>query len=36
MFLDIFDRFLTACEEANRPNQALLDAAKLTKELGIR
>jgi len=33
---DIFDRFLTACEKANRPNQALLDAAKLTKELGIR
>jgi len=33
---DIFDRFLNACEKASRPNQALADAAKLTKELGIR
>lgn len=33
---DIFDRFLNACEETSKPNQALGDAANLTKELGIR
>ena len=33
---DIFDRFLNACEEAARPNQALVDAAARTRELGIR
>ena len=33
---DVFDRFLTACEKTKRPNQALLDAANLTKESGIR
>jgi len=33
---DIFDRFLNACEETARPNQALVDAATCTRELGIR
>jgi len=33
---DIFDRFMIACEKTERPNQALLDAANLTKESGIR
>jgi uncharacterized protein (DUF1778 family) len=33
---DIFDRFLNACETSSKPNQALLDAAHLTKKLGIR
>ena len=33
---DIFDRFLNACEDAARPNQALVDAAARTRELGIR
>ena len=33
---DIFDRFLNACEEASRPNQALIDAVDRTRELGIR
>lgn len=33
---DIFDRFLSACEEATRPNQALVNAVEHTRELGIR
>ena len=33
---DIFDRFLNACEEVARPNQALVDAATRTRELGIK
>lgn len=33
---DIFDRFLIACDEATRPNQALIDAVTRTKELGIK
>ena len=33
---DIFDRFLAACDKTQRPNQALLDAANLARESGIR
>ena len=33
---DIFDRFLDACEDANRPTQALVDAVTRTREAGIR
>ena len=32
---DIFDRFMSACEEA-RPNKALLNAAAYTKKQGIK
>ena len=32
---DIFDRFMDACEKANRPNKALSDAAEFTKKQGI-
>jgi len=32
---NLFDRFLGACEATSRPNQALVDAAKRTKELGF-
>lgn len=33
---NIFDRFLHACDEAPRPNQALLDAVSDTRERGIK
>lgn len=33
---DIFDRFMNACKEAQKPNQALLDAATFTKNQGIK
>jgi uncharacterized protein (DUF1778 family) len=32
---DAFDRFISACEEARKPNNALLDAAANTREQGI-
>jgi uncharacterized protein (DUF1778 family) len=32
----VFDEFMAACDKAKAPNQALLDAAKLTDESGIR
>ena len=31
-----FDKFMHACENAQSPNQALKDAAKLTKDLNIK
>ena len=33
---DIFDRFMSACEKAGKPNKALLDAAAYTKNQGIK
>lgn len=33
---DIFDCFTEACEKAESPNKALLNAAKYTKNQGIR
>lgn len=33
---DVFDEFLLACEKANKPNPALIDAAKFTKESGFK
>ena len=33
---DIFDRFMSACEEAKKPNKALRDAAAYTKKQGIK
>jgi hypothetical protein len=33
---DIFDRFVIACEETVKPNQALVDAANFTKEHAIK
>ncbi len=33
---DIFDRFMNACQEARKPNNALLDAATFTKNKGIK
>ncbi len=32
---NLFDRFMLACENAQPPNQALLDAAAFTKEKGL-
>ena len=32
----IFDTFMTACDKAKAPNQALLEAAKFTDESGIK
>lgn len=32
----IFDAFMTACDKAKVPNQALLEAAKFTDESGIK
>ncbi|RLV57689.1 DUF1778 domain-containing protein [Parashewanella curva] len=32
---NIFDQFLEACDKAQEPNTALLDAAKYTKESGF-
>ncbi len=33
---DMFDRFMQACDQAQAPNQALLDALKLADESGIQ
>lgn len=33
---DVFDRFINACEQAQKPNAALLEAAAFTKEQGIK
>jgi uncharacterized protein (DUF1778 family) len=33
---DIFDRFMSACEQAQKPNVALQEAATFTKEQGIK
>ncbi len=33
---DIFDRFVSACEEARTPNKALLDATAYTEKQGIK
>lgn len=33
---DAFDRFMAACEQAQKPNAALLDAAAFTKDQGIK
>jgi uncharacterized protein (DUF1778 family) len=33
---DIFDRFMSACAEARKPNKALTDAATFTKNQGIK
>jgi uncharacterized protein (DUF1778 family) len=33
---DCFDKFMQACDKATSPNQALKDAAKLTKKLNIK
>lgn len=33
---DIFDRFMNACAEARKPNQALIDAVAFTKKQGIK
>ena len=32
---NVFDQFMAACEQANAPNKALLDAVALTKENGF-
>lgn len=32
----IFDRFMNACEKAQKPNDALLEAAKFTENQGIK
>ncbi|EEX34400.1 MULTISPECIES: type II toxin-antitoxin system TacA family antitoxin [Vibrio] len=32
----VFDEFMMACDKAKAPNQALLDAAKLANESGIK
>jgi uncharacterized protein (DUF1778 family) len=33
---NIYDRFMTACEEVVKPNQALVDAANFTREHAIK
>ena len=33
---DVFDRFIDACNEAKKPNKALMNALLYTKEQGIR
>ncbi|OED41208.1 hypothetical protein ACH42_14605 [Endozoicomonas sp. (ex Bugula neritina AB1)] len=33
---DVFDRFMSACDQAAEPNKKLKDALKLTKEQGIQ
>jgi len=33
---NVFDRFMDACEKAQKPNTALLEAATFTKEQGIK
>lgn len=32
---DIFDRFMDACAEITKPNKALSDAVKFTKDQGV-
>ncbi|CAM4225462.1 type II toxin-antitoxin system TacA family antitoxin [Vibrio neonatus] len=32
----VFDEFMAACDKANTPNQALLEAARFTDESGIK
>ena len=32
----VFDRFMSACDEVAKPNQALVRAAARTREFGIR
>ena len=33
---DVFDRFMHACEEARKPNSALLDALAFTRDKDIQ
>lgn len=33
---DVFDRFITACEAANKPNRKLREALKYAEEQNIR
>lgn len=33
---DVFDRFMSACDKAKRPNTALRDAAAFAKKQGIK
>ncbi|WP_394129369.1 DUF1778 domain-containing protein [Shewanella maritima] len=33
---NVFDEFITACDKATAPNQALLEAAKFTNESGVK
>ena len=33
---DIFDRFMNACAEVRKPNQALINAVAFTKKQGIK
>ncbi len=33
---NVFDRFMNACEKAQKPNNALLEAAAFTKNQGIK
>jgi uncharacterized protein (DUF1778 family) len=33
---NVFDQFMSACEQAQAPNRALLNAASLTKNSGIK
>ena len=33
---DVFDRFVLACEQVQKPNQALRDAVAFTREQGIK
>ncbi|VAW99000.1 hypothetical protein MNBD_GAMMA19-181 [hydrothermal vent metagenome] len=33
---NIFDRFMSACEKAQKPNNALLEATAFTKDQGIK
>jgi uncharacterized protein (DUF1778 family) len=32
---DIFDRFISACEKAEEPNDALMEAARFTEKNGF-
>ncbi|MBN4080138.1 DUF1778 domain-containing protein [Beggiatoa alba] len=33
---DVFDRFMSACDQIQKPNDALLEAAAFSKEQGIK
>jgi uncharacterized protein (DUF1778 family) len=33
---NVFDQFMSACDKAQAPNRALLNAASLTKDSGIK
>lgn len=33
---DVFDEFMSACDKVKAPNQALLEAARLADESGIK